>query len=47
VLMFLIWSMMYLAIASAVTLVLFEVFEYISISKPGIERLKKKPWARK
>lgn len=47
VFMFLIWSMVYLAVASAVTLVLFEVFEYISINKAGIERLKKKPWARK
>jgi len=47
VLMFLIWSMTYLAIASAVTLVLFIIFEYISIHKPYREMLKKKPWIRK
>jgi hypothetical protein len=47
VLMFLIWSMTYLAIASAVTLVLFTIFEYISIHKPYREMLKKKPWIRK
>jgi hypothetical protein len=47
VLMFLIWSMTYLAIASAVTLVLFIIFEYISIHKPYSEELKKKPWIRK
>ena len=47
VLMFLIWSMTYLALASAVTLVLFIIFEYISINKPGNEWLKKNPWVRK
>jgi hypothetical protein len=47
VLMFLIWSMTYLALASTVALVLFEIFDYISIGKPGREMLKKKPWIRK
>jgi hypothetical protein len=47
VLMFLIWSMTYLAIASAVTIVLFIIFEYETIYKPYLKELKKKPWIRK
>jgi hypothetical protein len=47
VLMFLIWNMTYLAMASALTLVLLIILEHRSIYKPYNEELKKKPWIRK
>lgn len=46
-LMFLIWGMIYLALASVLVLALFEIFAYVSITKPYLEELKKKPWIRK
>jgi len=46
-LMFLIWGMIYLALASMLVLALFEIFAYVSITKPYLEELKKKPWVRK
>jgi hypothetical protein len=47
VLMFLIWNMTHLAIASAIITVLFIVLEYETINKPYLEELKKKPLVRK